>query len=180
MKSDVVPKQRSVWRFDPSHTTVEFSVKKLFFFTVRGRIAVSEGTVVLDETDIANSSVSAVLKTESINTGNNRRDEHLRGTDFLAADKHPEIRFESSRVGPGRDRDTISVRGTLTIKGETAGVELDVSEVDRSQSPRGEEVIYYVATTELDRFDFGIRYVPGVIGRKLKVAINVQACRPTQ
>src|SRR5215831_19401577 len=99
MKSDVGPKQRSVWRFDPSHTTVEFTVKKLFLFTVRGRIAVSEGTVVLDETDLTNSTVTAVLKAESINTSNNRRDEHLRSADFLGADKHPEIRFESSQVG---------------------------------------------------------------------------------
>jgi polyisoprenoid-binding protein YceI len=54
-------------------------------------------------------------------------------------------------------------------------VTLDVNEMDRSRSPRGEEFVYYSATTELDRFAFGINYGPVLIGRTLKVTINVQA-----
>jgi polyisoprenoid-binding protein YceI len=65
----------------------------------------------------------------------------------------------------------------LSIRGKSSEVELEVSEVDRSKSPRGEEVIYYCATTEVDRSRFGIRYGLGVIGRKLKVVINVQASK---
>ena len=59
-------------------------------------------------------------------------------------------------------------------------VELAVSEVDRSRSPQGQEVIYYCATTDLDRFEFGIRYGPGIIGRSLKVTINVQASQSSE
>jgi polyisoprenoid-binding protein YceI len=69
----------------------------------------------------------------------------------------------------------LRVKGSLTVAGKSGTVELDVSEVDRSRSPHGEGVIYYCATTELDRFDFGINYGRGVIGRLLKVTINVQA-----
>jgi polyisoprenoid-binding protein YceI len=69
----------------------------------------------------------------------------------------------------------LRVKGSLTIAGKSGTVELDVSEVDRSRSPQGDEVIYYCATTELDRGDFGIHYGRGVIGRSLKVTINVQA-----
>jgi polyisoprenoid-binding protein YceI len=47
--------------------------------------------------------------------------------------------------------------------------------MDRSRSPRGEEFVYYSATTELDRCAFGINYGRGVIGRRLRVYINVQA-----
>jgi polyisoprenoid-binding protein YceI len=47
--------------------------------------------------------------------------------------------------------------------------------MDRSRSPRGEDFVYYSATTELDRFDLGIKYGRGIIGRKVKVTINVQA-----
>jgi polyisoprenoid-binding protein YceI len=167
--------QQRVWIFDPSHTTVEFSIKNLFFFTVKGRMQALEGTIVLDEDDITRSSVVAVISADSITTGVKRRDEHLLSRNFLDAINYPHVRFQSSSVGPGNDRDMLRVKGSLTVAGKSGTVELDVSEVDRSLSPQGEEVIYFCGTTELDRFDFGINYGRGVIGRLLKVTINVQA-----
>jgi polyisoprenoid-binding protein YceI len=167
--------RQSVWIFDPSHTTVEFSIKNLFFFNVKGQLSVLEGTIVLDEEDITQSSVVATLSADSIATGVKRRDKHLRASGFLDAGNYPNILFKSSSVGPGDDRDMLRVKGLLTVAGKTGQVELAVSEVDRSRSPQGEEVIYYCATAELDRFDFGLRYGRGVIGRSMKVAINVQA-----
>jgi polyisoprenoid-binding protein YceI len=167
--------RRSIWIFDPSHTTVEFGIKNLFFFLVKGRMAALEGTIVLDEADITKSSVVATISADSITTGIKRRDAHLRSSAFLDARNYPNIVFQSSSVGPGDDRDMLRVKGLLTVAGKSGPVELAVSEVDRSRSPQGEQVIYYCATTELDRFEFGIRYGPGVIGRSLKVTINVQA-----
>jgi polyisoprenoid-binding protein YceI len=168
--------KRGVWRFDPTHTLVEFSVRNLFF-TVKGRLSTLEGSILLDEDDITRSSVIAAIRANSIETGIGRRDAHLRSSDFLDASNHPLIHFQSSSVGPGKDRDLLSVKGMLSIKGKSGEVELEVSEVDRSRSPRGEQVIYYCATTELDRSRFGITYGWGVIGRRLKVVINVQASR---
>jgi len=69
----------------------------------------------------------------------------------------------------------LKVKGVLTIRDTNKDVVLDVTEVDRSRSPNGEEVIYYVAETELNRFDFGVTAWRGVVGQKLKVVINVQA-----
>jgi len=56
-------------------------------------------------------------------------------------------------------------------------VVLDVTEVDRSRAPSGEEVIYYVAETALNRFDFGVNGWRGLIAPRLKIVINVQANR---
>jgi polyisoprenoid-binding protein YceI len=168
---------QSIWHFEPSHTTVEFTIRNLFFSRVSGRLTVLVGAILLDETDIARSAVKATINAASINTGIKRRDAHLRSSDFLQADHYPNIEFQSSRVSPGKDRDTIEIRGSLTIRGKSKEIVLDVSEVDRSVAPHGEEVIYYCATTEIDRFAFGVNYGRGVIGRKLKVVINVQARR---
>jgi len=169
--------RQGVWVFDPSHSTVDFSIKNLFFFTVKGRLAVLDGTIVLDEADIKRSSVVATLSANGIATGIKRRDEHLRSRTFLDAGNFPNVVFQSSSVGSGDDRDVLRIRGSLTVAGKSGPVELAVSEVDRSRSPQGEEVIYYCATTNLDRFEFGIRYGRGIIGRSLKVTINVQASR---
>ena len=164
-----------VWVIDPSYSTLEFSVKKLFFFIVKGCFAEIAGTLVFEKGNISGSSVEAVIKAGSINTGSSRRDAHLRSADFLNVDRYPEIRFESTKVEPGLDRDTLRITGSLTIREKTRQVVLDVNELDHSRSPSGEEVIYYSATTELDRFDFGINYGRPFIGRKVKIVITVQA-----
>ncbi|HLE64289.1 MAG TPA: YceI family protein [Pyrinomonadaceae bacterium] len=167
---------KSIWHFEPSHTTVEFTIRN-FFSTVRGSFSVGVGAILLDENDIASSAVKATINAASISTGIKRRDAHLRSSDFLQADQHPNIQFQSSKVGPGKDRDMLAVTGLLTIRGMNKEIVLEVSEVDRSRSPDGEEVIYYCVTTEIDRFAFGIKYGRGVIGRMVKVTINVQASR---
>ena len=175
-KTDAVRSQRT-WHFDPAYTTVEFSVRNLWF-TVRGRFRLVEGDIVLDQTDqsdLARSSVSATIRASSLDTGNKRRDAHLQSRDFLDADNYPEIRFRSTKVSRGKDRDSIDLEGDLTVKDKTRTIALAVNEMDRSRSPRGEEFIYYSATAEIDRFDFGIDYGRAFIGRKLTVTINVQA-----
>ena len=170
----LVGQNRRVWTFDPAYSTVEFVVRN-FFYNVKGRFNVLEGSLVLDEDDIRLSSVTAIIKANSIDTGNKRRDVHLKSADFVDAEQFPDIEFKSSKVQRGKDRDSLEVEGTLTIKDKSVPIALAVNEMDRSRSPRGEEYVYYSATTEVDRFAFGINYGRGVIGRKLKVTINVQA-----
>ena len=166
--------RNQVWRFDPAYTTVEFSVRNLWY-TVRGRFRTLEGSIVLDETDISRSSVLAKIDPRSIDTGNKRRDAHLQSADFLDADQFPEIEFRSTKVARGKDRDSLDLEGSLTCKGKSKTIALAVNEMDRSRSPRGEEFVYYSATTEIDRFDLGINYGRGIIGRKVQITINVQA-----
>lgn len=170
----LVGHDQRVWHFDPAYSTVEFVVRNLWY-NVKGRFNVLEGSIVLDEDDVRQSSVTATIRASSIDTGNKRRDAHLQAPDFLDAEKFPDIEFKSTRVERGKDRDSLDVDGTLTIKGKSVPVSLAVNEMDRSRSPRGEEYVYYSATAELDRFAFGINYGRPFIGRKLKVTINVQA-----
>ncbi|HKG48705.1 MAG TPA: YceI family protein [Pyrinomonadaceae bacterium] len=168
------PQSQRVWHFDPAYTTVEFSIRNLWF-TVKGRFKDLEGVIVLDEKDVSRSSVSARIKARSIDTGNKRRDAHLLLRDFFDVEKFPDIEFRSTSIRRGKDRDSLELEGELTIKDKTVPIALAVNEMDRSRSPRGEEFVYYSATTELDRCAFGINYGRGIIGRRLHVTINVQA-----
>jgi len=168
-----------VWNFDPVYTTVEFSIRNLWF-TVKGRFKDLQGAIVLDEDDVSRSSVTATIRAESIDTGNKRRDGHLLLKSFFDVENFPEIEFKSTRVGRGKDRDSLDLEGELTIRDKTIPIALAVNEMDRSRSPRGEEYVYYSATTELDRCAFGINYGRGIIGRRLRVNINVQASNTSQ
>jgi polyisoprenoid-binding protein YceI len=170
---------QTLWAIDPTHTTVEFAVKYFFFFTMKGSLTNLEGNVVLDPADVRHSSTTVVLQSASLNTGNKRRDTRLQAADFLDADRYPEIRFESTKVERGTDRDTLWVTGLLTIKDRSKEIVLDVSEIDRSCSPSGEHIAYYGAQTNLDRLDFGVDAMRLLIGRTLQITINVQATRHT-
>lgn len=170
----LVGKDRRVWNFDPAYSTVEFVVRN-FLYNVKGRFSVLEGSLVLDEDDIRHSSVTAIIKANSIDTRNKRRDVHLKSADFFDTEQFPDIEFKSTKVERGRDRDSLDVDGTLTVKGKAVPIKLAVNEMDRSRSPNGEEFVYYSATAELDRMAFGITYGRGLIGRRVKVTINIQA-----
>ena len=164
----------NVWHFDPAYTTVEFVVRNLWYH-VKGRFTELEGAIVLDEDDIRRSSVTAKIKARSIDTGSKRRDAHLLSSEFFDVENYPDIEFESASIQRGKDRDSLDLEGNLTVKDKRVPIALAVNEMDRSRSPRGEQFIYYSATTEIDRFAFGINYGHGLIGRRLKVTINVQA-----
>jgi polyisoprenoid-binding protein YceI len=166
----------SVWTIDPQYATVEFSARMLFF-KVNGRLTDFGGEITLDENDIYRSSVEARIKAASVSTGVKMRDEHLRSKAFLDAAENPEIHFQSASVGRGKDRDMLRVNGTLAIKGQSREIALDVTITDRSRSPQGDEILYFAAVAEINRFDFGIKYLRGLIRSTIKILIQVQATK---
>src|SRR3954462_15038060 len=99
-----VTEHRSIWRVDRSHSSVEFTIKKLFFLAVTGRITDLEGTIVLDENSVDGSSANSTIRVKSIDAGNKQRDAQLKAASFFDVTTYPEIEFESSDVAPGRDR----------------------------------------------------------------------------
>jgi polyisoprenoid-binding protein YceI len=170
-------RSQTFWVIEPKYTSFEFSVKSLFFFTVKGKFSDFIGNVVIGDGDIRSSSVEVTIKAPSISTGIKRRDDHLCSANFLDVAKHPLISFQSTSVEKGRDRNTLRVTGNLMVKGRTKELVLDVEETDYSRSPQGDEVAYFIAQTKIDRFDFGVRHARGLIGRTLKVTVQAQATR---
>jgi polyisoprenoid-binding protein YceI len=166
----------TVWTIDPQYATVEFS-SKMLFFKVKGCFTDFGGQITLDENDVNRSSVEVTINAASVNSGIKKRDEHLRSKEFLDTAKFQEIHFQSASVGRGRDRDMLRVTGTLTIKGQSREVALDVTLTDRSRSPQGDEILYFAAVTEIDRFDFGVKYARGLVGRSLKILVQAQASK---
>ena len=73
----------STWEIDTAHASANFSVKRLMVSTVKGHVSSVEGTISLDETDLAHSSVTVSLDAASIDTHEPKRDVHLRSADFL-------------------------------------------------------------------------------------------------
>jgi len=167
----------AAWVIEPAYTTAQFWIRNLGMFTVRGSFGDITGTIVRDDVDIKRSWVEATIKAATVATRNERRDSHLRSASFLDVAEFPEIGYKSTSVERGTDRDMLRIKGLLTIRGKSREVTLDVTEVDHSRSPQGADVAYYTAVTRIDRFDFGVRYGLGLIGRTVNIRIHVQALR---
>lgn len=175
----------TTWRIDPSHSSVEFSVKHLMFTTVRGRFKKLDGTIKVDEDEPENSRVEVEIDASSIDTGAEDRDKHLRSADFLDVENHPTITFRSRRVEGAHAKvgDRFRVAGELTIRGRSMEVVLDAEFEGLGRDPWGGERAGFGATTEIDRRDWGLKWnqaleTGGVlVGNGVKIEIEAQAVK---
>lgn len=172
----------STWTIDPTHSSVEFAVKHLVVATVKGRFRDLEGTIHLDEEEPENSSVSATIDVASIDTDVADRDAHLRSDDFLNAEKHPKITFESTRL-ERLDDTNYRVHGDLTIRDVTKEVALDTEFEGEVNDPWGNRRAAFAATTQINRKEFGVKWNQlietggAVAGDTVKITLNIQAVR---
>lgn len=169
----------STWMIDPSHSQVEFAVKHMMFSTVKGSFTTFNGTIVLDEQNMANSSVSVEIDPTSIDTRDEKRDGHLRSADFFNVEQNPSMTFVSTRVE--QDGDDLTVIGDLTMNGVTKQVKLDAEFDGRGMSPFGMEVIGFSGKTKINREDFGLTWnaaleTGGVlVANEVKITLHIEA-----
>jgi polyisoprenoid-binding protein YceI len=145
--------------------------------SVKGRFAVVTGKVELDPATEPN--VDITIAANSIITGEERRDAHLKSDDFLSADKFPELVFRGGRA-EGDIGSRFALHGELTIRGTTRPVTLQVTNEGRVIDPWGNDRIGYSATTTINRKDFGLEWnmaleAGGVlVGDDVKITIETE------
>ncbi|MFF4416631.1 YceI family protein [Streptosporangium sp. NPDC001559] len=167
------------FNLDAAHTRIGFVVKHMMVSKVRGHFDQFAGSVTVAENPLE-SSAELTIKAESISTGVADRDGHLRGDDFLATEKFPEITFRSTRV-VGHSGDEFTVLGDLTIRDVTKPVELTVEYGGAGTNPWGQSLWGFSITTEIDREEFGLTWnqtleTGGVlVGKKIKIEIEGEA-----
>ncbi|HZD97005.1 MAG TPA: YceI family protein, partial [Micromonosporaceae bacterium] len=148
---------------------------------VRGSFQEVSGKITVAD-DPTKSHVEASVVVESISTGVEARDNHLRSADFFDAKAHPTLEFVSTSLTPKGGNEFV-LRGDLTIKTTTVPVELLVEFGGATVNPYGKQLFGFSATGEIDREEFGITYnmvleAGGVmIGNKIKIEIEGEAIR---
>jgi polyisoprenoid-binding protein YceI len=167
------------WSIDRDHSQVGFSVRHMMFATVKGRFLEYSDEVEIDEQDLARSRVRIAIRAASIDTGVGQRDAHLRSADFLDAEQHRELTFESRSIRPsGKGR--FELVGALTIRGTTREVTLQVEEQGRGVDPWGGQRVGYTASGTIDRTDYGLTWnqaleAGGVlVSNEIRLVIDVQ------
>ena len=171
--------QTSSWTIDPKHSTAQFTVRHLAISNVSGNFTNVTGTIDLNEKDITQSQVSAVIDVSSVDTRVSDRDKDLRSPNFFDVEKYPTIEFKSKRIVNSGGK--LQVIGDLTMHGTTREVTLDVDgPTPELNDPWGNVRRGFSASTTLNRKDFGLIYNhalktgEAVVGDSVKIQIDLE------
>jgi polyisoprenoid-binding protein YceI len=172
----------NLWNIDGAHSGINFSIRHMVVSKVRGRFTKFSGALQLDDADLTRSTLDVHIDASSIDTGTQQRDDHLRSADFFDAEKYPELHFQSSRIEK-LAKDNYRVVGDLTIKDVTREVALDVEYGGQAKDPWGNQRAGFIASTSIDRKDFGLKWnqvleAGGVlVGDKVTIELEIQAVK---
>ena len=162
------------WDLDQAHSKVGFTVTHMAISTVEGSFGKYTATVNYDEANPASLTFDATIEAASVNTANEKRDEHLRGADFFDVANAPNITFKSTKtevVSPGK----LKVTGDLTMRGVTKSIVLDLVGLDKViDTPWGTRKAAVTDTGEINRQDFGMKFNSALPGGDLIVSDKVK------
>ncbi|HMO18554.1 MAG TPA: YceI family protein [Oligoflexia bacterium] len=170
------------YKIDSSHTQILFKIKHLAIATVTGSFGEFEGEFQFDPENIAKSSAKAQVVAKSINTNNEKRDDHLRNEDFFNVEKYPSLGFVSKEI-KDVNGNNFTLVGDLTIGSVTKGVEFSVEYAGAAKDPWGNDRVAFTAETKINRKDFGLTWnkvmeTGGlVVGDDVKIILEVEGVK---
>ena len=165
------------WQIDPAHTSASVSARHMMLSTVRASLSGTTGELDFDPARPEAARIRLAIPAASVNTGDEKRDGHLRSPDFLDVERFPQITFESTSVR--RDGDAYVVRGDLTIRGTTLPADVNVVLNGVVDGMKGKHA-GFSGTATIDRTKWGLVWnmpIPGgvLVSEKLKLEFDLEA-----
>jgi polyisoprenoid-binding protein YceI len=170
------------WAIDAVHSEVGFKIKHLVISNASGKFTSFEGTIDAEKDDFTDAKITFSADVDSVHTGNEQRDGHLKAPDFFDAAKYPKLSFVSSSFTQKSGSDYI-LKGDFTMHGVTKPVELAVDFGGIQKDLYGQTVAGFEITGKLNRQDFGLVWsgvteTGGlVLGNDIKIHINIEAVK---
>jgi len=168
------------YNFDKAHTRIGFTAQHLVISSVDGRFKDFDGVIVVDP-DITKSSVKITIKTASVDTDNESRDNDLRNSEFLDVAKFPEMTFVSDKIE--KRGDGYVAIGTFTLKGISKKIELPFTFAGPITDPWGMQRVAAKASTKINRQDYGVKYNQAMkdgsalVGNEVTLNLTVEATK---
>jgi polyisoprenoid-binding protein YceI len=166
------------YEIDAAHSNVDFVVRHLGVANVRGQFTRFGGHIILDEADVTRSTVEVVIEAASLDTRNDRRDEHLRSGDFFEVERFPALRFEGRRVEQESGRYVLV--GDLTMRDVTREVRIPFDLTGPVEMGNGQRRVGAEGAVRINRFDYGLRWnriteAIQVVGDEVRIELSISA-----
>ncbi|MCW3090584.1 MAG: polyisoprenoid-binding protein [Ferruginibacter sp.] len=146
------------WVIDPSHSEIQFKIKHLMITNVTGSFNIFEASVVTEDEDFMKAKVSFTADVDSISTGNEQRDAHLKSADFFDGAKYPKIKFVATKFESVDNDGSYELYGDLTIRDVTKNIKLDVEFGGVVKDAYGNTKAGFSINGKINRKDFGLTW----------------------
>lgn len=160
------------YELEASHTSVVFAVSHLGYSYTYGRFDKVSGSFVLSESDPSQNEFKVAIVTDSIDTNDTKRDEHLRGADFFSAKQFPTITFESRSVAQSENGFTLV--GDMTMHGVTKSISIPLQFLGSGPGPGGGQRAGFLANFKVKRSDYGMTNMLEAIGDEITVTMSFE------
>ncbi len=167
------------YQIDASHSEIQFSVRHMMVSKARGIFEKWSGTVALNAAQPEQTTVDITIETASINTRDEKRDEHLRSPEFLDAAQYSTLHFKSTNVEV-LDKKHAKLHGDLTIRGVTKPVVVDVEYNGSAKSPWGTTSYGFSGSAKINREDWGLNWNAALetggwlVGKEVQIDIELE------
>jgi polyisoprenoid-binding protein YceI len=150
---------KTKWSIDKDHSKIQFKAKHLMITTVTGTFKTYAGEIETNGEDFTGAKIKFTADINSIDTGSEQRDGHLKGEDFFSAAEHPQLVFMSSDSGMEKKSEhEYILSGKLTIRDKTLPIQLNVEFGGIAKDPWGNTKAGFEVTGKINRKDFGLKF----------------------
>ena len=146
------------WVVDPTHSEIQFKIKHLMITNVSGSFDKFDVSAETEDEDFMKAKISFGAEVDSISTGNEQRDGHLKGADFFDAANHPQITFVATKYENVDNDGSYELYGDLTIRGTTKNVKLDVEFGGVVKDAYGNTKAGFTINGKIKRKEYGLHW----------------------
>lgn len=177
---------KSKWVIDPSHSEIAFKVRHLMITNVKGVFRQYDASIYTTGSDFMSAEVDFWMDPASVETGDAKRDEHLKGEDFFDVANHKQITFTANTVENVDNDGSYELYGDLTIKGITKRIKLDVEFGGTMKDPWGNEKAGITINGKINRKDWGLNWnapleAGGVlVSEEIRISCEVQLLKSAE
>jgi polyisoprenoid-binding protein YceI len=163
------------FKVDGSHSFVTFNVQHLGVSNAWGRFNDPSGTIVWDDADPSKSKLDVTLQANKVDTGNAKRDDHLRSPDFFNVKQFPTITFKSTSISPSGSNQ-YQLTGDLTLHGVTKPITVTLTKVGQADTRMGHRAGFDTEFT-VKRSEFGMSFMQEGLGDDVTVHVALEGIR---
>ncbi len=170
----------ATYKIDPEHFSIAFLIEHIGYEKLIGMFSKASGEFVYDEETKKLTSGTVEVQAASVNSHHEGRDDHVRGKDFLSAEKFPVVRFVARDYRPGK-ANTGTLRGDLTLLGQTHPVDVSVTLNKAAKYPFGhsKHTLGVSARAKIKRSQWGMSYGVGnkMVGDEVELLFEFEALK---